>query len=145
MKRLTFLIILTNLSFLSIGQTRYWVSDVSANWSGDNWANSSNGTPDGSGPPTAVQNARFDANSFGNCTINVALDTVTNFLITNYPGTIEFDGNALRATGTVTLSSGTIEDNSGGASFTIASSGATTTFNGTDIGDDWMSLQMESN
>jgi hypothetical protein len=83
------------------------VSDVAASWNGDNWANSSNGAPDGSGPPIAAENARFDANGSGNCTLNLALDTITNFEITNYTGTIEFDGNSLRSTGIVTLTSGT--------------------------------------
>jgi len=113
-------------------QTRYWVADAAANWSGDNWANSSNGTPDGGGPPTASQHARFDANGNGNCTLDLAIDTITDFYVTSYTGTIEFDGNDLRATGTVTLSNGSLEDNSGGSDLVISSSG-TATFNGASL------------
>lgn len=114
-------------------QNRYWVADSPANWNSDNWSTSSNGAPDGGGPPTASETARFDANGNGNCTLDLALDTVTDFYMTSYTGVIEFDGNSLRATGTVTLTSGTLDDNSGGSEFVIASSG-TVTFNGTEVG-----------
>lgn len=109
------------------------MADSPANWSSDNWSGSSNGSPDGGGPPSATEHARFDANGNGNCTLDFALDTITDFIITNYTGIIEFDGNSLRATGTVTLSSGTLDDNAGGSQLVIASSG-TARFNGTEIG-----------
>ena len=114
-------------------QNRYWVADVAADWSSDNWSGSSNGAPDGGGPPILTESAIFDANALGNCTIDVAIDTVTNLSLTSYAGTIEFDGNDLRATGSVTLTGGALDDNSGGSTLTIVSS-ATTTFNGTTIG-----------
>lgn len=117
--------------FQLAAQSRYWVADSPANWNSDNWANSSNGAPDGGGPPIATESARFDANGNGNCTLNLALDTITDFVISNYTGILDLNGNTLRATGTVTLSSGTIGDNSGGSELVIASTGVTSTFNGT--------------
>ncbi|MEZ4721504.1 MAG: hypothetical protein R2813_06455 [Flavobacteriales bacterium] len=109
------------------------MADVPANWSSNNWSTTSNGAPDGLGPPTVAQDARFDANGNGNCTLNLALDTVAGLVLSSYTGTIEFAGNSLRATGTVTLSNGVLSDNSGGSLLRVVSS-STTTFNGTQIG-----------
>ncbi|MDP4843685.1 MAG: hypothetical protein NWR83_04440, partial [Salibacteraceae bacterium] len=33
-------------------QNRYWISDVASDWSGNNWANTSNGAADGVGGET---------------------------------------------------------------------------------------------
>lgn len=115
-------------------QNRYWVADAPANWNSDNWSSTSNGAPDGAGPPLFTDNARFDANGNGNCTLDLALDTVASFLVTSYTGVIEFNGNSLRATGAVTLTNGTLNDLAGGSSLTIVSTGQTTRFNGTTVG-----------
>jgi len=136
-KKVLFLILLVFIIGNGVlhAQTRYWVAGVAASWSGDNWAASSGAAADGSGPPTALQNARFDGNGLGNCNVDVAVG-ISGLVLTNvYTGTIDLNGNGFTTSGTVTLSGGTINDTPGTSSFTVNSTG-NTTFNGTTFGSD---------
>ena len=128
---LSLIFILFSISAFS--QTRYWVAGAGANWSGDNWAASSGGLADGGGPPTALQSARFDANGLGNCTVDALDPSIAGLIVNGYTGIIDLNGNTVTATGTVTLSSGTINDTPGTDSLVVNASG-TTTFNGTTLG-----------
>lgn len=126
------------LTFISItatvwGQNRYWVAGVGANWSSDNWANSSGGAPDGGGPPADAGVARFDANGLGDCTLDLASDSTSGLRMIGYTGVLDLNGNTLISSGTVTLTSGTINDTPATGRLRITSIN-NTTFNGTTIG-----------
>jgi len=121
------------LSQHTIAQNRYWVAGAAATWSGNNWSSTSGGAADGIGPPTAVQNARFDANGLGNCTINVVNPSITDLTISGYTSSIVLNGNVFNVTGTSSLVSGTISGTAGVDSLKINSS-SNTTFGGTVMG-----------
>lgn len=114
-------------------QNRYWVSDVSSNWSGNNWANSSNGAPDGVGPPTAIQNAIFDANGIGDCLFDVVSASINSITFSTYTATLDLNGGDLEVnSGSFILSSGTIADNAGGANIFL-NNASSADFNGGSI------------
>ncbi|MBL4708481.1 MAG: hypothetical protein JKY48_08600, partial [Flavobacteriales bacterium] len=115
------------------GQTRYWVAAGAANWSGNNWSSISGGTVDGIGPPTAAEQAEFNVNGLGNCTVDAVNPSVVGLVVNGYTGLIDVNGTTLTSSGTVTLTSGTINDLIGTGSLIISSTG-TTTFNGTSFG-----------
>jgi hypothetical protein len=114
-------------------QNRYWVSDVASNWSGNNWANSSNGAPDGVGPPTAVQNAIFDVNGTGNCLFDVVSASVNSITLSTYTAILDLNGSDLEvSSGSFILSSGTIADNVGGANIFL-NNASSADFNGGSV------------
>ena len=51
---------------------RYYVGGNGNTWAGDNWSNVSGGAPDGGGPPTAADDAIFDAADVNDCSIGAA-------------------------------------------------------------------------
>ena len=120
------------ISFVVFSQTRYWVSGGAASWSGDNWANSSGGAPDGGGPPSGAENARFDANGLGNCTVDAAA-SFSGIYINGYNGIIDINGNSFSCSGSIDLYSGTINDGPATSSFQINTT-STARFQGVTIG-----------
>ena len=131
-KLLILLFLLVNTNWL-FGQTRYWVAGSAANWSGDNWAASSGGAADGGGPPADAELARFDANGLGNCTLDLASDSITGIFMNGYTGILDLNGNTLISSGTSTLTTGTINDTPTTGEFRI-NGGVTVTMNGTTFG-----------
>jgi hypothetical protein len=114
-------------------QNRYWISDVASDWSGNNWANTSNGAADGVGPPTAVQNAIFDANGIGDCLFDVVSATVNSITFSTYTATLDLNGGDLEvSSGSFILSSGTIADNLGGANIFL-NNASSADFNGGSV------------
>lgn len=120
------------LPLMLVGQNRFWVASSAASWSSDSWASSSGAAADGAGPPSGAANARFDANGLGNCNIDIAV-SISGLIVNGYTGTIDLNDNTFTTSGTVTLSSGTINDNSGNDSLVVNST-ANTTCNGTTFG-----------
>ncbi len=114
-------------------QNRYWISDVASDWSGNNWANTSNGAADGVGPPTAVQNAIFDVNGTGNCLFDVVSATVNSITFSTYTAILDLNGGDLEvSSGSFILSSGTIADNLGGANIFL-NNASSADFNGGSV------------
>ncbi len=114
-------------------QNRFWVATSAANWSGDNWSGSSGGAPDGAGPPADAATARFDANGNGNCTLDLAIDSVSGFIMNGYTGVLDLNGNILANSGNQTLTTGSINDGVGTGIFRVNGTGSIN-FNGTTFG-----------
>lgn len=115
---------------LAFSQNRFWVSGSASDWSANNWSATSGGPPDGIGPPTSAQNAIFNSNGLGNCTINVTNPLITDLVINGYTATIILNGNVLNVSGSANLASGFIDGTTGVDSLMINSTG-NTTFSGT--------------
>lgn len=120
MRRLLFLLLFTFFIHNLNAQSRFWVSATPANWSGDNWSSISGGAPDGGGPPTGVEDAEFDANGLGNCTVDV-LASFNDLIVDGYTAIIDINGNSFTVNGEADLASGTISDTPGTSELTINS------------------------
>lgn len=112
----------------SFGADRYWIAPVTGNWNDiTNWSTTSGG-PGGASVPVAGDFVYFDANSLGDCNLNVdaAFDGINT---TGYTGTIDLMGFAFDPVVTgaedCRFIDGTIDDTPGTSSISYATTGIT--------------------
>jgi len=133
MKNFLLLLILPLLLSSSIkAANRYWISGGLGNWNDiNNWSTTNGGTG-GASVPSVTDKAIFNANGLGNCNID-AIVSIGGLTVNGYTGIIDLLGFPFTTSGSVSLTSGTINDTPGTSSLTISSSG-TSTFSGTNFG-----------
>src|SRR5207249_233825 len=93
------------------GTTKYWVANVSSNWNNSaNWALTSGG-PGGASLPNSLDQAIFDGNGGGTCTVNTAVTIATMTVSTSttggYTATIDMSGYSLTVS-SVTMRRGSL-------------------------------------
>ncbi len=111
---------------------RFWVASTASNWNNTaNWSNVSGGAG-GFSVPGAGDVVTFNATRNGNCLIDVPVN-IAGITVNGYTGTIDLNGFVLTSAGTITFTTGTI-NNSGGTGNINLNSIGTTTFNGTQFG-----------
>ena len=96
--------------------------EFSGNWSNaSNWAFVSGGTGGAGAPSTVSQNAIFDGNGLGNCTIDTTVNinsfTVSSTPASGFTGSINTSSNAITFAGGFTMSTGTF--NALGSTITV--------------------------
>ena len=119
MKKILLIILLFIVQY-SFSQSRYWVAAGAGLWSGNNWSSTSGGAADGGGPPTGAEDAFFDGNGLGNCTVD-AVASFNDLTVDGYTAIIDINGNSFTVNGEADLASGTISDTPGTSELTISS------------------------
>ena len=94
--------------------TRYWIKGTAGNWNDNsNWSTSSGGAG-GASYPQSSDDAIFDSNGTGDCTLNGAVSIASLDVQSGYTGTIDTDsGNnyAITVSGNFTISGGNLTAN----------------------------------
>lgn len=123
-----FFVLMMSSALTAKAANRFWVAAGPSNWNNTaNWSNASGGAG-GFSVPGVGDNATFDGNGLGNCTIDLTLSLATITVNAAYTGTISQGANTVTTTGTATFGGGTFTGGSANITF-----GGTFTLSGTAV------------
>jgi hypothetical protein len=113
---------------------RYWIASSSANWNDTaNWSTSSGGSG-GASVPGSSDDAHFDGNGTGDCTVNATV-SINNITFASYTGTFDANDNDLTFTGDVSLDSSVTYISGAGTITLSGSNDQDIDFNGESVED----------
>jgi len=90
---------------------KYWVASSSQNWNDASYWSLTSGGTGGVTPPGNTDNAIFDSNGVGDCTLNVSINVLGLLMSSGYTGTIDTSTNDHTIIGTLSINDGQLKCN----------------------------------